>query len=256
LALAASRAAGAPSAARIEPWVAYEGRLRARLADAGGGQFDALAGQTLLALTNRARAAAGVGPLVWHEGLGRTAHAHAADLAARAYVEHLSPEGFDPSHRFWLLDRRTVGSPSENIAYHRGGDPASAERFLAQWRKSPPHWANLLRPSHTHAGFGLVHRGDRGYAVGLYAAPLARLAAPLPFRIRDFAEARQVVRGWDDLSPDLRPRVGSPQGAGSAAPQGAPPWLMQLSVRRRLDEQSVEAIGGPIFLMGGQGRPG
>ena len=56
-----------------------------------------------------------------------------AEWAARAYVEHLSPEGFDPSHRFWLLGRTTIGSPSENIAYHRGAGPPRNDPHNPMW---------------------------------------------------------------------------------------------------------------------------
>src|SRR5688572_21532215 len=91
----------APPASDASAWSHYEARLRARLADAGGGHFDEAAGQAALEATNRARAAAGAPAVVWHDELAQAARAHAADLAQRAYVEHLSPEGFDPSHRFW-----------------------------------------------------------------------------------------------------------------------------------------------------------
>ncbi len=56
----ASRAAPPPTA---EAWTAYEARLRARLADAGGGRFDGPAERALHRLTNGARGAAGAGPL-------------------------------------------------------------------------------------------------------------------------------------------------------------------------------------------------
>ena len=47
-----------PSAAE-EVWLAYEARLRARVADAGGGAFQAASERELLSLTNAARSAVG-----------------------------------------------------------------------------------------------------------------------------------------------------------------------------------------------------
>ena len=77
--------------------------------------------------------------------------------------------------------------------------PPPAGRLFGEWRKSPPHWKNLLNPSHTHGAFAVVRRDDRAYLVGLFLTPLASLSAPLPFRIKDFDQAREAIKGWDDL---------------------------------------------------------
>ena len=234
----------APSAADAEAWSAYETRLRARIADGGGGRFDDAGARLALRVTNQARQADGAPELAWHDELATAARAHAADLAARGYVEHLSPEGFDPSHRFWLLARTTIGSPSENIAFHGGGDgPSTAAQLAGQWRRSPGHWRNLLRPTHTHAAYGLARRGDRAWLVGLYARPLAVLPQPLPFHARG-PEVGQALRS---LSSDLRPRVSIPQGSRMGDVSGAPP-VMQITAIRREDTGLYDVIGGPIFL--------
>lgn len=232
----------APEAADTEAWAAYEARLRARIDDAGGGRVDEAAARAVLALTNRARAQAGAPPLAWHDELASTARAHAGDLAQRDYVEHLSPEGFDPSHRFWLIGRTTIGSPSENIAYHRG--PAAAPPALFQrWRQSPGHWQNLLRPSHTHAAYAWVTRADRTWLVGLYAHPLASLSEPLPFRAR----GPEVRRALQALPAEHRPRLGVPQGSRLGKVAGRLP-VMQITAVRTTDPGRYEVIGGPIFL--------
>jgi uncharacterized protein YkwD len=231
----------APSAADTEAWSGYEARLRERFADAGGGRLDEDVGRAVLDLTNRARAEAGAGALAWHAELAATARAHAGDLAAREYVEHLSPEGFDPSHRFWLIGRATVGSPSENIAYHRGGQAAPA-RLFQRWRQSVGHWRNLLRPTHTHAAYAWVTRGDRTWLVGLYARPLASLPEPLPFRAR----GPEIGRALRSLPSENRPRLGVPQGSRLGKVDGRPP-VMQITALRAARE-SYEVVGGPIFL--------
>ena len=252
LALAAGSARGeaatdlAPPASDVGAWTRYEARLRARIADAGGGRFDDGAGRVALSATNTARAAAGAPAVAWHEELALTARAHAADLAARAYVEHLSPEGFDPSHRFWLLGRTTIGSPSENIAYHRGdGPPAAPADLVARWRKSPGHWRNLLRASHTHAAYGVVRTRDRVWMVGLYARPLASLAAPLPFR----AQGPEIARALEAVPREQRPRLATPQGCRPGRAEGQAP-VMQLTAIRRLEAGGFDVIGGPIFVAG------
>ncbi len=236
----------APPAADVAAWVAYEARLRDRLSDAAGGRFDDPAAQAALNLINRARARSGAEPLVWHAPMATAARAHAADLAARNYVEHLSPEGFDPSHRFWLLDRSTIGSPAENIAYHRGEDaPRTAAQMIEQWRRSPTHWANLNRATHTHAALALLRRPGRAWLVGLFAHPLATLPEPLAFQVR----GPDVARALRSLPADLRPRLAIPQGVRLGKVDGPPP-VMQITAVRRAGLGAVDEIGGPIFLVG------
>ncbi len=238
--------ATAPPAADAAAWSAYEARLRARLADAGGGVFDLAAARQMLDLANRAREVDNAPPVDWQDELAVTARAHAADLARRGYVEHLSPEGFDPSHRFWLLGRTTVGSPSENIAYHRGeGAPADPGQLLRIWRGSPGHWRNLLRASHTHAGFGLVRTPGHAWLVGLFAQPLAVLPEPLPFRAR----SPDLGRALRSLPGELRPRLSVPQGSRPGAVSGPPP-VLQITAIRRVAPGAFDIIGGPIFLAG------
>lgn len=250
LALAAAPAAAdvatdaAPPASDAGAWAAYEARLRDRLSDAGGLRFDAPSARAALEATNAARRTAGAPAVEWHEELAAAARAHAGDLAARGYVEHLSPEGFDPSHRFWLLGRTTIGSPSENIAYHRAaGPPATSRELLQRWRKSPGHWRNLLRASHTHAAYGVVRGRDRVWMVGLYARPVATLPEPLPFHAQgpDIARALRAVPG------EHRPRLSVPQGSRLGKIEGTPP-VMQITAIRRVETGAFDVVGGPIFL--------
>lgn len=236
----------APSASDPAPWIAYEQRLRARLADAGGGRFDEAAASDVLYATNAVRRAAGAGVLAWRDDLAQAARAHAADLAQRDYVEHLSPEGFDPSHRCWLLARRLIGSPAENIAYRRASTPPTPADVMRGWRGSPPHWRNLLDPRHTHAGFGFVRYRESAWAVGLYTHPRAELARPLPFRPATFADVEAVLSG---LPAGARVIFDRPQGATGA------PRVMQLSMSRMVGPGRVELIGGPIFVAPRGARP-
>lgn len=235
----------APSAGDAGPWIAYESRLRARLTDAGGGRFDAAGARAILDLANDARVAVGAEPVAWHDELALAARAHAGDLARRGDVEHLSPEGFDPSHRFWLLSRTTIGSPSENIAYHHGDDgPVAPPQLLKVWQRSPGHWGNLLRPSHTHAAFGLVRTAGHAWLVGLFARPLAILSEPLPLH----ASAEDRAKALGSVASELRPRVSAPQGCRPS--EASPPPVLQITAIRRVETGAFDVIGGPIFVSG------
>ncbi|MET0273327.1 MAG: CAP domain-containing protein [Phenylobacterium sp.] len=227
-------AAGAAAQASAKAWIAYEARLRARLADAGGGRFDAAAARALLGLTNAARANGQTPPVAWSDDLAETARAHAADLAGRGYVEHLSPEGFDPSDRLGLLARRMIGSTSENIAYHQGAQPADAAKLMHLWRGSPNHWKNLLSGRHSHAGFGVARKADRVYAVGLYAHPDGTLAQPLAFHARGAAEVRQAAAG----------RAWASAWSGWTTPRAANDrWRSRRSPRRRPASTNCSSSG-------------
>jgi len=190
-----------------------------------------------------ARAAAGARPPAWDDELALAARAPAADLARRDVVAHVTEEGFAPSHRFWLLARRTVGSPSENIAFHRGSEPASPAHLMEIWRKSPQHWANLLRRSHTHAAFGLVRASDRTFLVGLYQAPVIRFAEPVPFQPKSEAQMKAALAG---LPTGFRAYTEAPEGMAS------PAGLMRVAqavVRRDVGQGRYLVNGGPIFIL-------
>lgn len=251
--LAALPAFAAPLAVGADAWVAYEARLRARLLDAGGGRFEAATERQLLTLTNGARATGGAAACRWSDELALTARAHAADLAERGYVEHLTPEGFDPTHRIGVLARRMIGSASENIAYRQAPAAASAEELMGIWRRSERHWLNLLAPTHIQVGFGVATRGDRTYAVGLYAHPDGELAAPLPFKIDAAADLSSVL---EQASPriesfsltDPLDEAANLAFAQDAAGSRLTPGVYQLRPRLRLDARRYQILWGPIFV--------
>ena len=119
------------------------------------------------------------------------------------------------------------------------------------WRRSPGHWGNLLKASHTHAAFGLVRRGGDAFVVGLYARPLTSLSQPLPFRVQSGeALARTLQTVWDGAR-DLQPYLATPQGSArptTRQPAGAS-RMFQVSARRPAEGGGFELIGGPIFLL-------
>src|SRR5690606_5726816 len=168
--LASSPLAGAARAAPTSPWLDYARRLTARLHDAGGGVFDADIAQALLTETNRFRDSQRLARLEWDDGLADCARAHAADMAARSYFAHASPEGFTHVDRVSLLQRDLCASTGENLAWRAG--PANGDlprRFETLWEQSPGHRRNLEDPSFGQAGYGAVRSGDRIYVAAVYA---------------------------------------------------------------------------------------
>ncbi|MER5386310.1 CAP domain-containing protein [Streptomyces sp. NPDC002688] len=111
----------------------------------------------VIALTNAERASAGLPPLSADTPLTTAAQAHSADMVARDFYAHTSPEGGQPWDRAAAAGctRRTIG---ENIAC---GQRSPAE-VVQGWMDSPGHRANILKPDFTHIGIGLAGGGRAG----------------------------------------------------------------------------------------------
>jgi uncharacterized protein YkwD len=111
----------------------------------------------VIALTNAERAAAGLPPLADDRLLTNAAQAHSADMVARDFYSHTSPDGSEPWHRASAAGstHRTVG---ENIAC---GQRSPAE-VVRGWMDSPGHRANILKPAFTHIGIGFAGGGRAG----------------------------------------------------------------------------------------------
>ncbi|GAA3770172.1 hypothetical protein GCM10022403_001900 [Streptomyces coacervatus] len=117
-------------------------------------------------LTNRERARAGLPPLAVDPLLATAAQAHSADMVARAFYSHTSPEGGQPWDRAAAAGarRRSIG---ENIAC---GQRSPAE-VVDGWMNSPGHRANILKPAFTHIGIGFAGGGPAGmYWTQLFGA--------------------------------------------------------------------------------------
>ncbi|MBA2947966.1 CAP domain-containing protein [Streptomyces himalayensis] len=111
----------------------------------------------VIALTNTERARAGLTPLSGDPHLTAAAQGHSADMVARAFYSHTSPDGSEPWDRAAAAGctRRSIG---ENIAC---GQRSPAE-VVDGWMNSPGHRANILKPGFTHIGVGFAGGGAAG----------------------------------------------------------------------------------------------
>lgn len=113
----------------------------------------------MLNLINRERAANGLSPLKADPEMTEVARKHSADMFARSYFSHYTPEGNDPFERMRedAVRFRTAGenlalAPTLQIA-HNG------------LMNSPGHRANILRPTFGRVGIGILDGGRRGLMV-------------------------------------------------------------------------------------------
>ena len=113
----------------------------------------------MLELVNRERAAAGLKPLSPDPELREVARRHSADMFARGYFAHNTPEGRDPFARI-----REAGVPFRTAGENLALAPTLpiAHNGLMN---SPGHRANILRPEFGRVGIGIMDGGMRGLMV-------------------------------------------------------------------------------------------
>lgn len=100
----------------------------------------------LLAGVNQVRASHGAAPLSMNSQLSNSAQSKAADMCSKNYW----------SHGNWIAFINASGyqykKAGENLAY---GFQTSADTVRG-WVNSPTHFANMIDPVFTEAGFGIV----------------------------------------------------------------------------------------------------
>jgi uncharacterized protein YkwD len=111
--------------------------------------------QEMLALLNQARLASGLAPFTLDPALSDVARAHSADMVARAYFAHSSPEGLSPFDRMTRAGI-TFRAAAENIAW-AGSVPISHNSLM----NSPGHRSNILNSSLNRIGIGIVQKDAR-----------------------------------------------------------------------------------------------
>ncbi|MBT2422411.1 TerD family protein [Streptomyces sp. ISL-22] len=117
-------------------------------------------------LTNLERARAGLRPLAVDSALTTAAQTYSADMAARAFYSHTSPERSRPWDRAAAAGSR-MRAIGENIAC---GQRSPAE-VVEGWMNSPGHRANILKRDFTHTGIGFAGGGPAGtYWTQLFGA--------------------------------------------------------------------------------------
>lgn len=115
-------------------------------------------------LLNRARALRGLRPLRGNGRLGAAAGAHARDMVARAFFDHVSPEGSTPESRV-----RNAGyggrsmTAAETICWGAGTESTPAA-IVRSWLGSPDHRDIVLSPGFREIGIGVAPGGPDGGA--------------------------------------------------------------------------------------------
>jgi uncharacterized protein YkwD len=113
----------------------------------------------MLDLVNQERQAAGLRPLAPDPELTEVARRHSADMFARGYFAHDTPEGISPFDRMRAANVRFT-TAGENLAL-APTIPVAHTGLM----NSPGHRANILRPEFGRVGIGVMDGGMRGLMV-------------------------------------------------------------------------------------------
>ncbi|WP_151633782.1 CvpA family protein [Noviherbaspirillum aerium] len=113
----------------------------------------------MLELLNRERLAAGLKPLTMHAELTAVGRAHSADMLARGYFSHHSPEGKS------AFDRMRAAGISFRLAGENLAFAPTVKLAHTGLMNSPGHRANILRPQFGKVGIGIMDAGRRGIMV-------------------------------------------------------------------------------------------
>jgi uncharacterized protein YkwD len=117
---------------------------------------DAAVESAVVALVNEERAKAGCQALKVDDRLTAAARGHSADMAARGYFSHTTPEGKSFADRITAAGYRWTAA-AENIA--KGQRDAAS--VMNSWMNSPGHRANILNCTYKDIGVGLAYDGSR-----------------------------------------------------------------------------------------------
>lgn len=113
----------------------------------------------MLEMVNREREAVGLKPLAPDPELTEVARRHSADMFARGYFAHVTPEGRSPFDRI----------NEAGVRYRTAGENLALAPTLPIAHKglmnSPGHRANILRPEFGRLGIGIMDGGRRGLMV-------------------------------------------------------------------------------------------
>jgi uncharacterized protein YkwD len=113
----------------------------------------------MLDLVNQERRAAGLNPLEPDPELTEVARKHSADMFARGYFAHDTPEGLDPFDRMRAANVHFI-TAGENLAL-APTLPVAHTGLM----NSPGHRANILRPQFGRVGIGVMDGGMRGLMI-------------------------------------------------------------------------------------------
>jgi uncharacterized protein YkwD len=124
---------------------------------------------------NRARAAAGIGPLHEDVRLDGAAEDRMKDMEDQAYWAHVAPDGRTPF--VWY---KPHGYNFSNAGENLAAGFETAEVLLESWMESPGHRDNIMSPLFQDCGVAIIDGSTKGRSTGksivvLFGRPMVEL---------------------------------------------------------------------------------
>jgi uncharacterized protein YkwD len=117
---------------------------------------------SVFAITNQARRAKGLAPLIKDDELRNVARSYSNDMLLRRFFDHTTPDGVSYDERILNHYHHWVRFVGENLWSAVGYNPRNTQRLAKEivddWMSSPSHRDNLLSPDFTHLGVGISAR--------------------------------------------------------------------------------------------------
>jgi uncharacterized protein YkwD len=130
---------------------------------------------------NAERKCRDLAPLVKHDSLTQLARIQSENMVKYNFFSHTDQNGYAPQQRQIYYFPRLCGGIGENIAYDYGATNEDvAENLIKSWMSSSGHRANILRTSYSHAGIGIVQKGEQFYATQVFGDLIASLETEIP----------------------------------------------------------------------------
>jgi len=208
----------------VRAWLILASLLGALTGAKAGEDLDTLA-HRMADLLNAERAARGLKPLAWDDRLAKVALGHCRDMRDNGFFGHESERTGRVGDRV-ARARIPNRGVAENLA--RGTTIAVCHSALMA---SKPHRENILNPTFTHIGVGLVRSEDGRLLctqVFMVAPPRPDVAA-VTRRIVEEMNRQRLARGNRRLLPDAALAAIALEHSKRAAAAGKhdPHWLEQ-----------------------------
>lgn len=140
--------------------------------------------QELIDLTNNKRVAQGLSTLTFNPVLAQAAQAKGADMIAKNYWAHTSPDGLTPWVWFKNANYRYLYA-GENLAR----DFSDSSGVVNAWMNSPTHRENILSNRYREMGIAVVHDNFQGQPTTLVVQMFGTQVSSVPGQITEAAEA-------------------------------------------------------------------
>ncbi|MDE2011888.1 MAG: CAP domain-containing protein [Alphaproteobacteria bacterium] len=143
-------------------------------------------------------------PLVLDAELMHVAREKSADMAAKRYMAHRSPDGQTSASLIMAEDANFQGLLGENIAaqyYTRQGGvdvETYARRFVDTWLASKSHRDNLSFADYDHTGIGAAVNGDTVYVTELFSSDLGLATSPQGQQGAGAARDKRILSAYPD----------------------------------------------------------